>query len=1027
MKQRLILLMTALLLICPKAGAQTSISVKGNVKDAETGETLVGVTVAVSGSNTGSITDIDGNFSLSNVISNASLIVSYLGYETQTVALNGRTAVDIALKPSAELLEEVVVVGYTTQKRRDVLGAVGKLQGENLTKLPVATAEQALQGRIAGVQVSNVTGAPGAGTSVRVRGTSSINASNEPLYIIDGIPVEGGLNTISPNDIDNISVLKDASSAAIYGSRANNGIVLITTKSGKKGSAKVSYNGQYGYQVHGRLTPMVNTQNYISIYNEAATIDNLSSAAVKRPLIEGDYLQDFANTDHLEEIFQTAPIQSHELSVSGGNDKTTYLVSGSYFNQNGIIINSGYNKANIRTNINSDVKSWLTVGMNVTAGLANTTSVPSSGDGYQNSEGGSVVRYAFFRNPAIPVYDNNGNYVDKPSEYYGNSAYDSFFGDGYNPVGWANLTDRKRQDKTFIGSGNFLIRFPKNFSLKTVFGADYKNGEYRQFNQTWGTNNRINNPNSLAVDSYSQLGWTINSVLNYNTVINEVHTISAMAGTEAIHNSLHTISNSDQDFADSNIYLGYGLGKKTQSENYQNYSLASFFGSVNYNYMQKYYLSGTIRRDGSSRFSEGNKWGTFYSASAGWNIESESFMKDIQAIEKLKLRAGWGAVGNQNIRLYAYSDQYGKNFNYPFGGIAEEGYAQTMLGNQNLKWETSQQFNIGVDMAFLENSLGFSVDYFNKISKDMLVLASLPPSIGYAQPFWINNGEVLNQGIDLEIFYRKNYKDAGFNITFNGGYLKNEVLKTDAPIIAGRVDQGLFATRTEAGYPIGSFYMLEMAGIFQNQTEVFTSAFQGNGIQPGDVKYVDQNKDGKIDANDRVHVGSPIPTFTTGLNLSGYWKNFDVSCFFQGAFGQDIYAQIQQDIEGFYRGFPVTQRYFDEHWTGEGTSNTQPRASWNAKSNNVKVSTRFLEDGSYLRLKNLQIGYTIPKTEKIGIERLRVFTSGTNLLTFTRYSGMDPEMTVSANSFSEGDKALGIDWGTYPVAKSFTFGVNLTF
>ncbi len=1011
------------------AGHAQTVSVSGNVRDASTGEALIGVNVVVKGTANGTTTDLDGNYTL-HVPSDATLVFSYIGYEHQEVPLNGRNNISVQLVESTKELDEVVVVGYTSQRRRDVLGAVAKVEGTTLSLLPVPGAEQALQGRVAGVQVSTSTGAPGAPVSVRIRGVGSVSSSNDPLYIIDGVAVDGGLSSISPNDIDNISVLKDASSAAIYGSRANNGVVLVTTKSGRKGEAKINYNGQYGFQRHGHITKMVNTADYISIYNEAATTDNASSV-VKRPLIQGTYVKDFADVNYLEEIFQIAPLQSHELSVSGGNDKTVYFLSASYFNQDGIILNSDFNKGNLRSNISSDVKSWLTVGLNLSAGFSNTRSIPSSGDGYGNSEGGSVVRYAYFRNPAIPVYNSRGNYVDKPSEYYGDSAYDSFFGDGYNPVGWAKKTDRLRSEKNLLGIGNILIKLPLNLSLKTIVGFDFSSGEFRQFNDKWGTNDRINNPNNLLVEDYTTKGWNVNSVLNYSTTFNKKHTLSAMLGIEAIHNSGETLQATDQDFPSTDrdlLYIGKGVGKKTSYQNEWAYSLLSFFGSVNYNYDSKYYLSATIREDGSSRFTGSNKWGTFYSVSAGWNIESEDFLKDATNLTKLKLRAGWGAIGNQNIGLYAYSDVYSPDRNYPFGNTVALGYVQTKLGNEDLKWETSNQLNLGVDVVLFKNTFGFSVDYYYKITNDMLVQASYPPSVGYSSPPWINSGQVLNTGVDVEIFFRKDYKNkSGFDITFNGGFLHNEVLEMEAPIPGGRVDSGVFATSTEKGHPVGSFYMLEMDGIFQTPSDVVLAAVQGRSIQPGDIKYVDHYVDNKIDNLDRVHLGSAIPKFNLGLNLSGYWKDFDISCFFQGAFGHKIYMQVHHDIEGYYRGFPVTQRYFDEHWQGEGTSNTQPRASWSAKSNNVRVSSRFLESASYLRLKNLQIGYTIPGMNKIGIERLRVYLAGTNLFTFTKFTGMDPEMTVSANSTSEGDRASGIDWGTYPIAKTYTIGVNLTF
>jgi TonB-linked SusC/RagA family outer membrane protein len=676
------------------------------------------------------------------------------------------------------------------------------------------------------------------------------------------------------------------------------------------------------------------------------------------------------------------------------------------------------------------VKKWLKVGLNISGGMSDNRLVSSSGDGFAG-EGGSVVRYALFRNPAIPVYNATGNIVDLPSEYYGNSVYNSFFGDGYSPEGLTENTDRTRKTKTLLATGNVLITLPADLMLKTTAGIDYNNTVNRVYDKTWGTANRINSTNGLSVTTEDNFNWVVNTTLNHNISLNDTHNLSSMIGAEAIKNSGSGLYASESEFLNTDpdfLYLGMGSSKTNINQAVWESTLVSFFANVNYNFNQKYYLSGILRRDGSSRFSEGNKWGTFYSLSGGWNVETEDFMQDLQEIHKLKLRAGYGSIGNQNIPLYAYADRYGYNYYYTFGGKSYNGYAQTQLGNAELKWETSNQFNIGADLEFLKGSLGVTLDYYYKVTHDMLLPASLPPSIGNASPFQINStGNVLNTGVDLEVFYRQNYKDGGFNIALNGGFLHNKVLKLDFPYFAGRVDTGVNATRTEEGYPIGSFYLYEMDGIFQNDIEVLTSAYQGNNIKPGDVKYVDQNEDNVIDAKDRTFLGSAIPTVTTGLNLAGNYKNFDISMFFQGAFGQKIFSQVNFDIEGFYRGFNVTERYYREHWTGEGTSNTQPRASWAAKSNNVIASSRFLEDGSYFRLKNLQVGYTIPNTKKLGIENLRCYLAGTNLFTLTRYSGLDPEMTVSTNSASEGDMANGIDWGTYPVAMTFTFGINLTF
>ena len=1009
--------------------AQDLNKITGNVKDAVTNEDLIGVNILISGTSTGTVTDVNGNFSIS-VPLNGGIKLSYIGYKEQEIKIEGQKVLAVKMVSESEQMDEVVVVGYSVQKKRDVLGAISKVSSDDLEKIPVASAQLALQGRVAGVQVSSSTGAPGAAVSVRIRGVNSIGLSNEPLYVVDGFPVEGALNNLSPNEIESMTILKDASSAAIYGSRATNGVILITTKSGKSGTAKITYNTQIGFQTHGHLTPMATTDQYIQMYNEAATTDNLTSV-VQRPLIAGDYLKTFPNVNHIAEIFQDAPLQSHELSISGGDEKTQYLVSASYFNQVGIIKNTGYDRFSMRSNISSDVKKWLHIGLNISGGVSNNKLVDSSGDG-STSGGGSVVRYALYRSPALPVYNASGGYVDLPSELYGNPVYNTFFGDGYSPEGLAANTDRTNRIKSLLASGNVLIKLPSGIFSKSTFGVDYSDQESREFNKAWGTLNRINDPNSLNISGVTNVNWTFNSTLNHSIKIGENNNLTSLIGVEAIKKAGYSLSASDSQFTNTDpnfLYIGKGaVGKSSASQGEDGSSLLSYFANVNYNYNQKYYLSGIVRRDGSSHFVGNNQWGTFYSVSAGWNLDTEEFMKNNPDINKLKLRTGYGSIGNQEVPLYSNLDRYASNYYYTFGGAAFNGYAQNSLGNADLKWETSNQFNVGVDLEMFKGSFGASLDYFYKITKDMLVPASFPPSIGNASAPYINsNGNVMNTGFDLELFYKKNYKDGGFNINLNGGFVQNKVLNIDAPYVGGIVDTGVYATKTDVGQPVGSFYLYQMAGIFQNQTDILTSAYQGKNIQPGDVKYVDQNNDNVIDSKDRIFMGSAIPTFTAGLNLSGNYKGFDVLAFFQSAFGQKIYSQVNYDIEGFYRGFNVTERYYQQHWTGEGTSNTQPLASWAAKANNVRASSRFLEDGSYARLKNVQVGFTVPNTKKLKIQSIRAYVAATNLLTFTKYSGLDPEMTVSANSAGEGDRANGIDWGTYPTAITYTFGLNITF
>ncbi len=1028
MKSRLLLIVSLLAFIVPALAQQT---LQGTVKDAETGETLVGVTIMIKGTTQGTISDIDGNYSLE--VQPASVVAfSYVGYQSIEETVGARTRIDVSLQPEAVMMDELVVVGYGSTKKRNVLGAVTKVDAKELTRIPVAGVDQALQGRAAGVQVTQNTGAPGEGVSVRIRGAGSISSSNSPLYIVDGMPTSDALNILSPADIESITVLKDASASAIYGSRANNGIVLITTRKGKQGKARVNYSGQYGFQKAVRLTPMVNTADYITAYNEAATNDNkYLPPSLQRTLISSEDSKDFADVKHLEELLQTAPITSHEFSISGGSENTDYFISGSLFSQEGIIKNTGYTRGTARVDVNSKVNKWLSAGISMLTGISNNDIIGSSGDGY-GGNGGSVVRYAFFRNPAIPVRFPDGRFVDRPAELYGAQVFDSYLGDGYNPVGMAELNDHNVKADSYLGKAYLKAQVNKEISLTTNYGIDYRNSFTRRFSPTWGTDNRINARNGLGVADERVNNWTFNTLANYEKSYSERHNFSAMLGFEAIKNHGKALYASDSDFPieqEELIYIGNGTGQKTTSQGEWVSTLASFFGRVSYDFHQRYYLSATIRRDGSSRFTGDNKWGNFYSVSAGWLVNQEAFLNDVAWIETLKLRAGYGAIGNQEIGLYAYSDRISPYFNYPFGGITANGYSQTSLGNENLKWETSYQYNAGVDAELWSGALAFSVDYFYKVTGDMLVKAPNPPSVGDAEASWINSGSVLNTGVELEVAYRKNNSNWGYSVGANGTFIHNEVLELDAALLGGIVETGVYATRTEVGQSIGSFYLLEMEGIFQNEADVLLSAFQGNTIRPGDVKFKDQNGDNRIDNNDRVFLGSAIPKVFAGVNLTGYFKQFDIALFFQGTYGNKIYVQVNQDIEGFYRGFPVTQRYFDERWTGDGTSNTQPRPAWTAKSNNARPSSRFLEDGSYVRLKNVQLGYTLPKAllNRAGIASTRFFVSATNLITLTKYPGLDPEMTVSDNSRDEGDLANGIDWGTYPSAMTFMLGVNINF
>jgi TonB-linked SusC/RagA family outer membrane protein len=1020
--KKYVTLILAMFVLTGYVQAQTTL--KGKVSD-EKGEALIGVSVYLKGTSVGGSTDIDGNYIL-NVpagVETTAIIFSFIGYITQEVAVEGRSEINVILQEDTKVLSEVVITGYSTEQRAKVTGAVTTVKTDALLRVPVPTLDQALQGRAAGVVVTQNTGAPGEGVSIRIRGVGSINSGNYPLYVIDGIPALN-VDGISLNDMAGINILKDASAAAIYGARAANGVVVLTTKSGKGKAPQIEINSQFGVQTPSRLIDMANTREYVKIYNEAAANDNVGKSGIfLRPLITETMAEDFDDVDYIKEIMQDAIIQSHSITASGSSGKTNYLLSVSYFNQEGIIKSSAYNRLTGRANIETEVKSWLTTGMNLNMSRANRDFIPSSGDG-AGGNGGSVIRYAFFRTPAIPIYDANGEFTDRPDLY-------RYLGDGYSPVGMLAYNQNHRVSDQLFGKFYVKISPLPGLTLLTNFGFDVNHQNQRRFDRNWGSANRINNPNRLTVAEANGRAFTINNVLTYNKSFDKNNFVF-IAGTESIKNNLYGFAATDNDFPDqkkSLVYMGNGQGIKTTTESETSNSLLSVFGKVGYDFDSRYIASVTFRRDGSSRFGPDNRWGNFYAGSLGWQMKSESFLQNVDWIEGLLVRAGYGSIGNQEISDFPYVEGVGNNYNYPFGNVQSNGFAINQLGNTKVKWESSNQFNAGIDFEILRGELYIMVDYFNKVTTDLLVNQPIPPSAGQAGAPIVNNGKMVNRGIEVAINHVKTINSFRYEVNANFSTVQNEMLSVN-PVIQGGAIGSDRITLVEEGYPVSSFYLYEMEGIFQDAADIFTHANQGAGIKPGDVKYKDQNRDGFITAADRKHIGSPIPDVTAALNINLRYKNWDMSIFFQGAYGHEIFSVLNRDIEGFYRPFNVTQRYYDEHWTGPGTSNSQPRASWDASGNNTKYSTRFLEDGSYTRLKNLQVGYSLPTTmlDRIGFASCRVYISGTNLLTFTKYEGgMDPEMTVSDNALNEGERSAGMDWGTYPSAKSYNVGITLTF
>ncbi|WP_419802052.1 SusC/RagA family TonB-linked outer membrane protein [Mucilaginibacter sp.] len=1014
-----------LILLNSLTGTAQSRTVTGKIVDSKSNETLIGATVQVKGTTTGTATDLDGNFSL-KVNTGDVLEIKSIGYATLSVPADFSKPMAIRLEPANTALNEVLVVGYATQRKVDLTGAVSSIKSSDIASLPVGGADQILQGKAAGVAVTQNTGAPGDGISVRIRGVGTIN-NNNPLYVIDGIPTPNGINQISPNDIESINVLKDASSAAIYGARAANGVVIVTTKKGKKGPPKVSLNAYTGVQTPQHLIKMANTSQYVAAFNAAAIADG-------RTPIPTSLSSNLPDVNWQKEVLRPSPISNVQLGISGGSENTTYIVSANYFAQDGLIQNSAYDRLNLRTAINSTLSKIFTVGTNINLSYAKNRQVGTSGDGFgSGNPGASVTRYALFRTPATPVFNKNGQYVDIP-------ANPEFFGDGLNPVGFADNYNRNFYNYGLLGNVFLEINPIKNLKIRSDVGTNFLITDYKQFFATWGIDRFLNSPNSLAQSNTNQFDYNWTNTATYNLTLAQKHVFNFLVGSEVIKSNTQALGASRTLYSDQGSsfqYLDNGLGIQQNGGNQTHWALFSLFGRVNYAYNDKYLATFNFRRDGSSRLDPRNQYGNFYGGSVGWRIDQEEFMKDIKPISLLKLRAGIGQLGNQEIGNYSYATLISGAGYYPFNGTGNQGNAINTLGNPNVRWETSTQTDIGLDLGLFDGALQITTDYFIKKTSGMLLQPGKPPSAGGAASAFVNAGSMRNQGFEFELNYRNSIsKKIKYNVIGNLSVINNKVtsLADGSPLVGGRIDNNYYATQTAVGHPVGSFYLLQQEGIFQNAQQVFTHAYQGAGIQPGDVMFKDISgpngkPDGVIDEYDRTYVGSPIPKLTYGLTGNISYGGFDVSLFFQGVYGNKLYNQINTDIEGFYRSFNITERIATQSWIGEGSTNEFPRLSWNGATNNKRPSTRFLENGSYLRLKNVQLGYTIGNqlVKRLKVSSVRVFLSAQNVFTITKYTGIDPEIYTNSNSSGDGVRAVGIDWGTYPSARTLTAGISANF
>ncbi|RDV15462.1 TonB-dependent receptor [Pontibacter diazotrophicus] len=976
---------------------QTGRSIKGEVTD-ESGVGLPGVTVIVKGTTIGTATGVDGTFSLNLPTGNETLVVSYIGFKTQEIAVGDKTVVNVSLQTDAKALEEVVVVGYGVQKKSDITGSVGSVKSEELTSYPVPDAVMGLQGKTAGVQVVQNSGAPGATVSVRVRGGNSLQGGNEPLYVVDGFALTGAPNSLSPNDIESLEVLKDASATAIYGSRGANGVVLITTKRGKAGKAQIDFSSYYAIQEVGKTLDLMNAREFAELANERAVNDGV-------PLF---FTQDQINalgegTDWQDELFRKAPMQNHSLTVSGGSENSQYSVSGSYLSQDGIIVGSSLERQTLRANLNQTISPKIK--LNVNTILSNTDNSQLNSDNGQ--KGNSVLSAVLGAPPTVTPKDADGFYSNiRPYSFSPNSLE--------NPLALA-LERKQDVNQKSILAGTALTYEPiERLIFKTSVGVE--SNSYRT---------DIFSPSIIFATPKSQasIGSTdIMNILNENTVayskqLKEDHDVSLLGGVTYQQNTFKTFNTgnttgfSTDELGANNLGAGSVPGFATSAT--EKWVLFSYLGRVNYSYKSTYLLTASMRADGSSRFGNGNKWGYFPSAAFAWRAINEDFAKDLTYLSDLKFRLSYGITGNSALSpyqtlntLYAYRTVYNDQ-NYI-------GYAPslTMLANSNLKWETTAQYNAGMDVAFWNNRLSFTMDYYRKDTRDLLVNVPLPTSSGYTTSI-MNIGKVRNTGTELGlnaiIVDNESFKwDMNLNVSKNKSLVVQ--LDKDSDVYGVVLPQPVSASvnLVRVGLPVGVFYGYMEDGLNEN----------------GDIRYKDLNGDGTINNNDKAVIGDPNPDFLYNFGSSMSYKSFELTYLFQGKQGGDLFnMNLASQGSSFYFGENQLKDVYENYWSA---SNPDPNAKYPKISANAKFreSDRFVEDGSFLRLRNIQLAYNLPvsKTSIKWMQGFQIYASAQNLLTFTNYSWYDPEVNTRGGSNSV---SMGIDNSGYPNAKTYTLGVRV--
>ncbi|HEX8328935.1 MAG TPA: TonB-dependent receptor [Hymenobacter sp.] len=1000
--------------------APAGFPVKGRVTDKSTGQGLPGVTVLVKGTNVGSSTDVDGNFSVEAPDGNATLVISFIGYATQEISVNNAQTIAVALATDAKALDEVVVVGYGTLRREDVTGAISSVKAQDIRTEGTNTLTRSLQGRVAGVQIESNTGAPGAGLRVLVRGAGSFNGTS-PLYVVDGVWV-GDINYLQPSDIASIDVLKDASAASIYGAQGANGVVLITTKSGKKGPIKLDASGYYGAQKITKMLDVLNAEEWARVSNAAHVNANVTPLAIaKDPAALG------AGVDWQKEIYRVAPVQNYTLGASGGGDNYNFSISGGYFGQQGIVKETNYNRLNLR--IKSDfTKGRLKVGESIIMSQEYWRYTAGGWGGQGGNPSGSALKMI----PAFPIYN--------PDAVGGYGGATGPVVNVANPVAMLYLEVPENRSYNAIINAYAEVSLIEGLKYKYNMGYTPGFGAYYQYTSPYSVGSLFNNLDADLNESRSQSNnWLHENTLTYAKTFGK-HNFNVLAGYTFQNNKYRGLGASKSNLPAGLAVLDVGSLNPVATGNANESATISYLGRLVYSFNDRYVFTGTFRRDGSSKFGRDYRQGNFPSVALAWNAINEPFFQPLQeVVSNLKVRGSYGVLGNQNFQNYLYYATIVPNTNYVIGTgqTLWGGAIQNSLVNPDIKWEETRTSNVGIDWGFFNNKLTLSTDYFVRSSKDAIIPVPLPGSLGSINNPPVNAGTISNHGFEAALNYTNTHGDFTYTLLGTATAIRSKVDKLSSGsqqlTASSPTFQSAPATVGQAGLPLGAFYLIKANGIFQSQEEV--DAHNKNGVKiqpnakPGDIRFVDYNGDGQISAADRQLLGDPTPKFSYGFGSNLAWKGLDLSFYFQGTYGNKIYNGVRQDLEGMN----LEQNYGAatlNAWTPENRNTDVPRAVINDPNGNAQTSSRFLESGSYLRLRTLQLGYTIPSAavSALKVSSLRVYVSADNLFTLTDYSGYDPDLGRQSNDNLEIlNRGVDRGYGIYPLSRTAVAGVQLSF